>query len=242
MAAVIPTKDFDSDPRTSKDVLAGLEPYGFGKASPKSPLDANSTPIQDILEHQAEIEKLHQGVFSAVWSQVPTVSNVTTSTVACKGADDNDITLYIHKPTGCAESDAPKACIYYIHGGGMTVLTAADYLRHTEQFAAAGFIAVTVDFRNAAGANGPHPFPAGLNDCLSGLKWVHDNKQSLSISKIILCGESGGGNLSIATTMLAKQRGMLHCIDGVYAMCPYVSNAYHLDPADEEFKKAAFFC
>jgi hypothetical protein len=34
-------------------------------------------------------------------------------------------------------------------------------------------------------------------------------------------GESGGGHLSLATCLKAKEEGSLAMIDGVYAMCPY---------------------
>ena len=51
-----------------------------------------------------------------------------------------------------------------------------------------------VEFRYAAGALGPHPFPAGLNDCYAGLEWTFANKAALSISTIVVTGESGGGN------------------------------------------------
>ena len=45
------------------------------------------------------------------------------------------------------------------------------------------------------------PFPAGLNDCVSGLRWVIDNAASLGIDpgRVIVAGESGGGNLTLAT-------------------------------------------
>ena len=51
-----------------------------------------------------------------------------------------------------------------------------------------------VEFRNAAGALGPQPFPAGLNDCYAGLEWTFANKATLRISTIVVTGESGGGN------------------------------------------------
>ncbi len=42
----------------------------------------------------------------------------------------------------------------------------------------------------------------------------------------MVSGESGGGNLSLATALKAKRDGRLDQIDGVYAQCPYISNAY----------------
>lgn len=51
-----------------------------------------------------------------------------------------------------------------------------------------------VDFRNAVHADwAPEiaPFPAGLNDCVSGLKWVHANAAALGIdpARIVVTGE-----------------------------------------------------
>ncbi len=85
---------------------------------------------------------------------------------------------------------------------------------------------VGVEFRNGAGKHGPFPFPAGLNDCTSALQWVIDNKARLAMSKLVVSGESGGGNLTLATTLKAKQDGNLTGIDGVYAQCPYISGLY----------------
>ena len=55
------------------------------------------------------------------------------------------------------------------------------------------------------------PFPAGLNDCVSGLKWVKDNSKKLKIDKekIIVAGESGGGNLTLASGLKLKQESNL---------------------------------
>jgi len=89
-----------------------------------------------------------------------------------------------------------------------------------------------VEYRNGGGRLGPHPFPAGLNDCASAVKWVDQNRSSLNISNIVISGESGGGNLSLATTLQAKQDGWLDVIDGVYAMCPYISGVYANPPVE----------
>ena len=48
---------------------------------------------------------------------------------------------------------------------------------------------------NSAGRLGCHPFPAGLNDCASEVRWTYRNRDALGISRIVVSGESGGGNL-----------------------------------------------
>ena len=101
-----------------------------------------------------------------------------------------------------------------------------SYPRWRDELAATGLVVIGVEFRNAAGKLGPHPFPAGLNDCCSALQWAVANKAPLGISKLIVSGESGGGNLTLATTLKAKRDGFLGSIDGVYAQCPYPSAIY----------------
>ncbi len=70
-----------------------------------------------------------------------------------------------------------------------------------------------------------------MNDCAAAVKWTDENRERLGISSIIISGESGGGNLAIATTLKAKQEDWLDQIDGVYACCPYISGSYLNPPA-----------
>jgi len=62
------------------------------------------------------------------------------------------------------------------------------------------------------------------------LTGVDENRERLGISSIVISGESGGGNLAIATTLKAKKEGWLAQINGVYACCPYISGAYFNPP------------
>jgi hypothetical protein len=76
------------------------------------------------------------------------------------------------------------------------------------------------------GSLGQHRFPKGLNDCFSGLEWLYGQKESRGISNIVVSGESGGGNLSLALCLKAKNEGKLFLINGVYAFCPYIFGDY----------------
>ena len=117
------------------------------------------------------------------------------------------------------------------------MLTAADagFRRWRDELAKTGLVVVGVEFRNGGGKLGNHPFPAGLNDCMSGLQWTFDNKDKLGISRIILSGESGGGNLALAIALRAKREGRLNQIAGVYALCPYIYGAWG-QPSKEWFR------
>jgi acetyl esterase/lipase len=70
-------------------------------------------------------------------------------------------------------------------------------------------------------------FPAGLNDCVSGLKWVSENAASMNINpkRIIIAGDSAGGNLTLAIGLKLKQENQLSLIHGLYALCPCIAGA-----------------
>lgn len=126
-------------------------------------------------------------------------------------------------------------CVYYIHGGGMATMSCYDsnYKAWGRIMAAQGVAVAMVDFRNALVPSSTAevaPYPAGLNDCLSGLKWISANSDLLAIdpSKIIVSGDSGGGNLAIATAMRLKQEGQIGLIKGIYALCPYIAGQWPL--------------
>ena len=143
--------------------------------------------------------------------------------------DGNTIQLQVIRP----KSDDLLPCVYYIHGGGMQAMSCFNgmYRAWGRIIANQGVVVVMVDFRNClTPSSAPEiaPFPAGLNDCVSGLKWVHAHADELGIDPdhIVIAGESGGGNLTLATGLKLKQDGDLGLIRGLYAMCPYIAGSW----------------
>lgn len=205
-------------------MLAAFAPLGLD-VHPEDAGVGIDTPIEALLEYCHAAEVGFAALGPALTSGTPEVEGVARRTEVIKGIDGNDINLYIHQP---ADMDSPLPCVVHTHGGGMVILQAADvgYVRWRDELAATGLVVVGVEFRNGGGALGPNPFPAGLNDCASGVQWVNENRDELGISKIVISGESGGGNLALATTLKAKQQGWVSVIDGVYAQCPYISGLY----------------
>ena len=135
---------------------------------------------------------------------VPETGLITTTKEFTSDPDGNTIKIQYIRP----ETEEELPCVYYIHGGGMMVSSCFDelYSAWGRCIARQGVAVAMVDFRNAMWASSApevEPFPAGLNDCVSGLKWVHANAKELNIDneKIIIAGESGGGNLTIATSL-----------------------------------------
>jgi acetyl esterase/lipase len=143
--------------------------------------------------------------------------------------DGNTVKLQIIRP----DSDDALPCVYYIHGGGMAALSCFDgmYRSWGRIIAANGVQVVMVDFRNCvvpSSAPEVAPFPAGLNDCMSGLRWVvaHADELGIDRARLVVAGESGGGNLTLATGLKLKQDGDLGLIKGLYALCPYIAGRW----------------
>src|SRR3954469_10649688 len=218
-----PDMTLADDPRADPRMIAALAPLGIGGAVEAFPLTVDH-PLEDLHAFADEGEQGFGAVGDALLQGLDRVTGVTRAVEVIQGVDGNDITLYISRPEA---ADGALPGILHIHGGGMVFLEAAagNYQRWRDALAVTGLVVVGVAFRNASGKHGPYPFPAGLNDCSSALQWMHGHRGDLGIDKIVVSGESGGGNLTLATTLKAKRDGKLEQIDGAYAQCPYIAGA-----------------
>jgi acetyl esterase len=225
-----PALDLRSDPRSDPRMIAELAPFGLDTEGEPPPVNSRS-PRAAQLEFLAGAETGFEAVFAALLAGLPPVEGVTSSTETIKGVDGHDIALYISRPTG---STGPLPCVLHVHGGGMVILQASspEYVRLRAELAATGLVVVGVEYRNGAGVLGSHPFPAGLDDCTSALQWLHAHRNDLGVTSVVVAGESGGANLTLATTLRAKRDGHLNMIDGVYAMVPYISGIYARSEAE----------
>jgi acetyl esterase/lipase len=211
-------------------MVAAMRPLGLDQPAPALPIGPGA-PLEQILELTMVAEQGNAGAFEALLSGLAPVDGIKTEERVIEGADGNAITLFIHRPV-----DAPARLpgLVHLHGGGMTILSAADasYVRLRDEFAATGLVVVGVEFRNAGGRLGAHPFPAGLDDCASAVRWTHAHRDELGIGSLVVAGESGGGNLTLAVSLRARREGWLDQIDGFYAQCPYISGMWGSPPGD----------
>ena len=143
--------------------------------------------------------------------------------------DGNEIPLQFIRPDG----DEPKPCVYYLHGGGMASMSAFNGMYSTwgRIIAHQGVAVAMPDFRNCAvpsRSGDVAPYPAGLNDCVSGVTWLIDHAADLGIdpASVIIAGESGGGNLTLATGMALLRNGDIGLVKGLYALCPYIAGEW----------------
>ena len=222
------TEDPRIDPRI-KAIFGGFEPMApAGDAASRDEL------LREASTEEAVARREMMTAFLAVCDTedvAPSAGLTTTEHVVVSEPDGNKINIRFIRPEG----DETVPCVYYIHGGGMASMSCYDgnYRAWGRIIAAQGVAVAMVDFRNAVSPSSVEdvaPFPAGLNDCVSGLKWVVANADKLRIdpARVVVAGESGGGNLTLATGLKLKQDGDLGLIAGLYALCPYIAGIWPL--------------
>jgi len=130
-----------------------------------------------------------------------------------------NIHVRIYKP-GNASSNGP-AIVYY-HGGGWVIATIDTYDASANALAEkTGATVISVEYRK-----GPeYKFPTAHNDAFAAYKWVINNAGVLSIDpkKVAVAGESAGGNLAIAVSMMARDSAVQKPVYQV-AIYPVASN------------------
>jgi acetyl esterase/lipase len=112
-----------------------------------------------------------------------------------------------------APGDKPRPAIVVIHGGGWLEGDKSSFAsrRHgvpgnIVDFAALGFVAVTINYR----LSGEAPFPAALEDCKCAVRWLraHAKKYNIDPKYIGAYGNSAGGHLALLLGMVGKEAGL----------------------------------
>ncbi|MFB6117149.1 alpha/beta hydrolase [Halosegnis sp.] len=113
----------------------------------------------------------------------------------------SEIPVRVYRPDG----DSPFPALVYFHGGGWVVGGLNEYDDICAKLAArAGRVVVSVDYRMAP----EHPFPAAVEDSYTAAEWVADHTDLLDVDpdRIAVGGDSAGGNLTAAVTLMARDR------------------------------------
>ena len=116
---------------------------------------------------------------------------------------DGDVAVRIYRPIADA---AALPVLVYAHGGGFVFcdLDSHDGLCRnlTNRL---GAIVISVAYRLAP----EDPWPAGAEDVYAAVRWAADNVDALGadISRIMVGGDSAGGNLAAVAALIARDRG-----------------------------------
>jgi acetyl esterase/lipase len=225
-----PSRSLATDPRTDPPIAEVLGEFYLAANTPAPPVSRVSSRPEK-LAFCAGAEESLDAMFAVLSARVPQTEGVVRETVKLAARGGHEVALYVHRPRTMR---GPVPCVVHLHGGGMVILEAANpaYAHWRDRLAAEGLVVVGVEFRNGGGKLGDHRFPAGLEDCVDAVQWAVNERAHLGASGVVVSGDSGGGNLTLATAIVAGRDGWADQIAGFYAQCPYISGAWH-DPPTE---------
>lgn len=128
---------------------------------------------------------------------------VTIISRMIRGAE-SEILAKIYEPVNRSGMKLPA--VFWMHGGGYVLGHPDIDDGLCERFVMdINCVVVSVDYRLAP----EFPYPAAIEDCYAGLRWIADNAQELKVdtSRIAVAGASAGGGLTAALALLARDRG-----------------------------------
>lgn len=143
-----------------------------------------------------------QDILSGLQAKTPVdMSGVTTSERTIT-QDGRTVKLYIMKPTHVS---GKPGVLLFVHGGVWIVGNFQNHQRLLRDLVAgSGQIGVFVEYSPLPAAK----FPTQPEECYAALKWVaaHGAEIGADGSRITIAGNSVGGNMTAALTLMAKDR------------------------------------
>ncbi len=112
------------------------------------------------------------------------------------------LTLRIYTPEG----SGPFPLIVFYHGSGFVLCSLDTHDGMARNLCGgAGAVVVSVDYRLAP----EHRFPAGPDDCLEATRWAaaHAGELNADAARMVLAGDSAGGNLATVTALRLRDEG-----------------------------------
>ena len=112
------------------------------------------------------------------------------------------INALLYTPKNCGEK---SPLIVFYHGGGFAYEAAPHHFVMARRLALELEAKVLFDSYRLAPK---YKFPTAVYDAFAAYEWALKNADNLGINseKIALCGDSAGGNLSVAVSILAKEK------------------------------------
>lgn len=155
-------------------------------------------PVGDVSARRRRAERIRRA------TTVPpaVLPDVEVSQEHTRAADGTVVPLRVYRRQG----RQPGSVMVYAHGGGLIMgsLDLADEIIKG-YVAGTGVPVVAPEYRVAP----EHPFPRPLQDCYAALVWAHDHHGAMGAerSRVIIGGDSAGGTLAAAMSLLARERG-----------------------------------
>jgi acetyl esterase len=182
----ITIKAYDKDPAISQDIKKFLIALNTPGGAPMETL----TP--------PEARKVLEGAQTSVKVDVSGI-DVTEKTIQ---QDGFSVKLYIVKPSG---TTATLPAFMFFHGGGWVLGDFPTHQRFVRDLVVNSEVAaVFVEYSRSPEAK----YPVAIEECFAATKWVAANGAQIGIDgkRLAVAGNSVGGNITAAVTLMAKNR------------------------------------
>jgi acetyl esterase/lipase len=161
--------------------------------------DATSTPpfIYELGPEKAR-EVLEQVQASPIDKPEVEIDDLTIP-----GGPHGEIAVRLLRPAG---RSGTLPVILYVHGAGWVLGSPQTHDRLVRNLAVGAQAAVVFpDYRRAPEAQ----YPSQIEEAYATASWVvdHGGEHGLDASHLVIAGDSVGGNMTIAVTLMAKERG-----------------------------------
>ncbi|KAL1934429.1 hypothetical protein VTP01DRAFT_6611 [Rhizomucor pusillus] len=173
----------------------------------------------------AEIRKLEKARYLDDPRAQEGLPSVSEQEITISRPDGSKLELIIMRPPGTESQVLPPICFF--HGGGWCLGSKITYRRPVYELVVRARAAVVfVDYSLAPEA----PFPTAVHECLDAVVWLANEENAKSINvdptKLVLLGDSAGGNLSTVISLYAKQRGMPDIVKGQVLVYPATDGSH----------------
>jgi len=115
------------------------------------------------------------------------------------------LTVHVIEPKQTEDDRKPLPCLVFFHGGGFMLRASGAHYKIAKEYAVRMQCKVIyADYRLAP----KHSFPMPAEDCFATYRWTLLHAKRLGIDKdaVFLGGDSAGGALAAAVTLMARDR------------------------------------
>lgn len=163
--------------------------------------ETGGAPVYELSPQEARESR--NAFFASLIGCPSPVKQVLDRTIPAGG---HDLSVRIYTPMETSLETDEYPILVYFHGGGWLLGSLDTHDGICRLLGkAAGCVVISVQYRLAP----ENPFPAALEDAYQAVCWAAENTREFrgDASRLAVGGDSSGGNLAAAVSLMARDRG-----------------------------------